>query len=1574
MLKRIITMGVAVMMILNGIGFAGHGAKTGAVRAVDLRTQGMVNPIGIGSEAPELSWRLSSDENGQSQSAYEIQAASDEDFENIIWESGVVDSSKPFGAVYGGGFEDGLTVFWHVRLIDKDGNRGNFSETAVFEFGIKSIDAKWLAAPQTKAANIFETAFSAEKNVKKARLYASALGIFDAFVNGKKVGDDFFAPGETDFRKRVHYVTYDVTDLLNRGENTVGIELGRGMYGSLIASEDSCRYRKSDGEAISTGLLGDELKCTALLEITYEDGEKLTVATDKSWTVRTSGTTVNNWYGGEDFDASAVGEPVAASETSAPSAKIEAKEYPGIKIRESYRAVSVIPIETDKFSLIGDSSDEGYYLVDMGRNGAGIEELILENTENMKGWSFKMYPAEIINDDNTVNQDSCTQRETGGYITASGGGWGPIFDAYTVQGVGSESWHPRFCYHGYRYLEVHIKDENGIAVTPDRFTPTAANFKNHLLMTDNENTGSFDSSSDDINAIHTIITRSLQSQMMSVFTDCPQIEKLGWLEQYNLMFNSYAANYDIRAWYRKLICDILDSQYAAGEWDNANSFDTANRSGTGPKSEGYVPTIAPGYRDIEAYDDDPNWSGVIATVPYDYYMIYGDTSLMKEAYEGAKAYVGYLRRKAADTQGANANSTGDNLIWSVLGDWAAEDSSTPQELVASCAYYEVVDTVAKTAEILGFAEDAAEYRVLADDIKNAVNSAYYDEETGLYGSGSQASLACPPDVGIVEDENIERTLNNLINAIASYNSPDRGSRGGYHLSTGEIGLKHMINALTKYGRSDVLYKMCLNKTYPSYLYFVENDATTLIEYWDMQRGRSQNHAMLGHIEEWLSHSLAGIHNIAPGYEKIAVAPYIPDDLARAEASTETPYGTLSNRWEKQNNKLYMTTVVPSGTEAEISLPEDLCENILLNGEKIDGSRVTVGGGKYELTADLTDLGSVTVLEDGRLALTVGENSIISGSATASEGGFKAESGVTVRFGREEQNPSVYDTVEFTDFSGEIELYLGDRLCAAAKRESKGNLRIPAELDGSGVFTAKAAAGTEVGAITLASLGKIIEYGNAVMLTVGAHSSEDGVIRFGGLNKIDLSNYNKIDIYGSGGEVTVMADSLPFANIALGSSKTDNIADFASDLTGAITLSPSADCDYILLANDSAVPSGELENLAFEKTVIYSESEERFADSYRWSASYLTDGRFDIGEFENYGYTSYQKSSRESEIWVGVDLGRETVFNDVKLFPRSYGDNGGSGFPSDFEIQISEDGKEWESVKSFENYILLGSKPVSFMFDTVSARYVRIFASKLDTTGYLQIIEMQVFNNVPAVIPDNETDNLALNKAVIYSESMETFASSYRWSASYLTDGRFDIGEFENYGYTSYQKSSRESEIWVGVDLGRETVFNDVKLFPRSYGDNGGSGFPQNFRIQVSNDKENWIDAAKKENYILPNFGPQRFMFEPVSARYVRVLAEKLDSTMYLQLIEMEVYSTSKPDIEITDFSVNDGKLHYSYVCNKELENVYAVIYSSDGKMLCASKNKADNYTDIDPDGKYKLKVFAWDANLAPLCHAAEAEI
>lgn len=921
----------------------------GALSAVRLRAQGMKDPVGIGTEAPELSWKLRSGENGQAQTAFEILAAADESFENVVWNSGAVESGRPFGAVYGGGFEAGRQVFWRVRLRDKNGNWGDYSDTARFEFGIRDWTAKWLKAPRTSATNIFETSFTAERPVKKARLYASALGIFDAFVNGEKAGEDFFAPGETDFRKRIHYVTYDVTDMLQDGENTVSIELGRGMYGSLITSEDGYRYRKSDGEAISDGLLGDELKCIAQLELEYADGEKITVATDKSWTVRASGTTVNNWYGGEDFDAAAEGAPFPAEETDAPDARLEAKEYPGIKIQESYPAVSVTPIKTDKYRLIGDSSDAGYWLVDMGRNGAGIEELILESTESMKGWTFKMYPAEIINDDGTVNQDSCTQRETGGYITASGGGWGPIYDTYTVQGTGGESWHPRFCYHGYRYLEVHIKDENGNGVTADKFTPATANFKNYLLWTDNESTGGFGSSSGDINVIHTIIRRSLQSEMMSVFTDCPQIEKLGWLEQYNLMFNSYAANYDVRAWYKKLVRDILDAQYAAGEWDNGNSAEW----GTGPKSEGYVPTIAPEYRDIEAYDDDPNWSGTVATVPYDYYMIYGDASLMEEAYNGMKAYVEYLRRKAADRKGVNANSTGDNLIWSVLGDWAAEDGSTPQELVASCAYYEVVDTVAKTAKILGYPEDEAIYRALANDIKDAVNAAYYDSETGIYGSGSQASLACPLDVGVVEEENVERVLNNLVKAIANYNSPNFGSDGGYHLSTGEIGLKHMINALTNHGRSDVLYKMCLNKTYPSYLYFVENNATTLIEYWDMQKGRSQNHAMLGHIEEWLSHSLAGIHNSAPGYEKITVKPYIPDNLDRAEAKTETPYGALSNRWEKRGGRLYMSTVIPAGTEAEIILPEGLCADMTVNGEKTGSNSFTAGGGKYETEAVLT---------------------------------------------------------------------------------------------------------------------------------------------------------------------------------------------------------------------------------------------------------------------------------------------------------------------------------------------------------------------------------------------------------------------------------------------------------------------------------------------------------------------------------------------------------------------------------------------------------------------------------------------
>ena len=882
----------------------------------NLQIQNLKSPIGIDAKNPLLSYFLKSDQYDISQNAYRILVASEEELlqtdQGDMWDSGKITDARTFGILYEG--KELLSrqrVFWKVMVWDNYDVPTSWSSVFFWEMGLLEEEdwtSKWIGREKERpSAPMFAKNFLTDKNknIEKARLYACGLGLFEAFLNGTKIGDAFYEPGDTDYRKTVHYITYDITSQLQIGENAVGFILGNGQYRNY-AKEYTLpeHYQKTDGwRDNESGFYGDT-KCFAQLEIMYQDGTQQLINTSDDWHYTDSPIVFNNWYGGEEYDATKEikdwcdfnqtydnWNPVVIKEApgGAQSAKLKAKEYPPIRIMEELTPISVKQIKN------------GNYLVDMGRNGAGFEKIILRGTtQDMAGTVVTMYPTEILNEDGSFNQYTCTQGDPG-----------VIYDAYTIKGVGEENWHPSFAYHGYRYLEV--KGFPGV--------PTVDNFRGYILRTDNEKTGDFHCSDESINTIDTIIKHSIESNMYSVFTDCPHIEKLGWLEVANLMFYSMSQTYDIRAWMRKIVGDVVDSQC-----DN-----------------GYIPAIAPECQRISPLAHDPNWSGVCTLIPWDYYEVYGDTSLMKLAYKTMVGYVIYLEEETRFN---------NHLIkFAQMGDWGAYDSSTPKELVASCAFYNIADTVSKTAEILGNKEDSVRFRGLSDDIKRSVNAKYYNNETGVYGTGSQASFACPLYAGLVEEENVYRTVDKLVEAVSAC---------GYHLSTGEVALKQMITALAKYGRNDIVYKMATNKTQPSYWYFVTQGATTLPEYWDMKR--SQNHAMMGHIKEWFGRHLVGISPITPGYKEFVIKPYIPEGLAYAEASVGSAYGTIYAEWNYiEGESITMNVNIPVGCVANIYVPNCLeaVHEVTVNGKVVITDKkngyekiMNAGSGEYVIKSSL----------------------------------------------------------------------------------------------------------------------------------------------------------------------------------------------------------------------------------------------------------------------------------------------------------------------------------------------------------------------------------------------------------------------------------------------------------------------------------------------------------------------------------------------------------------------------------------------------------------------------------------------
>ena len=498
----------------------------------------------------------------------------------------------------------------------------------------------------------------------------------------------------------------------------------------------------------------------------------------------------------------------------------------------------------------------GVYVFDFGVNFAGWQQLAVSGPA---GTTVTMRPGELLAADGTVIQDP-------------DGTGAPIWDTYTLAGGGPETWHPRFRYHGMRYLQVE-----GLPGEPDPDTLCGI-----VLRAANEKVGSFSCSSGLLTTLHTIVDRAIQSNMYSVLTDCPHREKLGWLEQVHLVFGPVAFGYDVADYYRELVRVMAEAQ----------------------ADDGLVPNVAPEYVVFEdGFRDDPNWGSAIVLAPWALYREYGDIETAREHYPAMVRYLDYLTDLAE----------GD-LLAHGLGDWAAIDERTPVGITASFGYHQAASAMARIASLLGRPGDAAHWAELTDKIGAAFNATYFRPVEGTYGVGSQACDALALDLGVVPVADRQRVLDHLVDDIWVR---------GNHLTVGEISLPSVLRVLSAGGRHDVIWDIVTEMTYPGYGYLVGSGATSLPEYWDGPSGHgSQNHFMLGAIDTWLTGCLAGIgqHGESVAYRDLVIRPVVVGDLTEVTARTRTVRGVVRSHWHRADDTFQLDVTIPPGPAATVRVP------------------------------------------------------------------------------------------------------------------------------------------------------------------------------------------------------------------------------------------------------------------------------------------------------------------------------------------------------------------------------------------------------------------------------------------------------------------------------------------------------------------------------------------------------------------------------------------------------------------------------------------------------------------------------
>ncbi len=889
-----------------------------------LRCEYKVDPIGIDSPQPRLSWQLRSDERGVVQTAYRVQVASDRgawEEEAILWDTGKVASSRSIHVAYEGpALESAGRYSWRVRAWDEDGLASEWSAPAHWEMGLlrpEDWQARWISpageedTSKPQPAPMLRGAFTIDGYVESARVYVTSLGLYELEINGRRVGDQVFTPGWTSYGERLQYQTYDVTDLLRRGRNVVGATLGDGWYRGYMGWKDA------------RNVYGDELALLLELRATDEDGRVQIVGTDETWKAATGPILHSDIYMGEAYDAQ-----LERSGWSAPG--YDDGDWASVRVVDRSKDILIAPAgpPVRRINVIRPveiiKTPAGETVVDMGQNMVGWVRLKVLGVE---GSTITLRHAEVLDKDGNLYVDnlrSATQLVT-----------------YTLMGGVDEIYEPHFTFQGFRYVAVDGYPAGRL--TLDSLTGIA-------IHSDMPRTGRFKTSNPLLNQLQHNIEWGQKGNFLDVPTDCPQRdERLGWTGDAQVFARTAACNMDVACFFTKWLGDL-----AADQGD-----------------DGSVPSVVPDVlsRDGRFSGGSAAWGDAAVVIPWTMYLSYGDTRVLENQYESMKAWVEYMRRHA-----------GEDSLWNTghhYGDWLAFASTasdypgatTGKDLIATAFFAHSTDLLRRTAEVLGRTEDAAEYGALLPRIKAAFQKEFVTA-AGRVGENTQTAYVLALQFDLLPEELRLQAARRLAAEVRT--------RG--HLTTGFVGTPYLCHVLSRYGELDLAYQLLNRQEYPSWLYPVTQGATTIWERWDGQRPdgscqdvgmNSFNHYAYGASGEWMYRVVAGleIDPEEPGYRHVLIQPQPGGGLTSAEARLETPYGEASSAWALlEDDRFQVSAVVPANTRATVRLPGAILSEVTEGDHTVTSAPgvraveqqtgavvVEVGSGRYQFGYPAGDL-------------------------------------------------------------------------------------------------------------------------------------------------------------------------------------------------------------------------------------------------------------------------------------------------------------------------------------------------------------------------------------------------------------------------------------------------------------------------------------------------------------------------------------------------------------------------------------------------------------------------------------------
>ena len=877
------------------------------------------SPIALDIENPRFTWIVELEGRSRMQTAYQVLVASSMELlgqdKGDIWDTGLVESEQSAQVQYGGqALESNRQYFWKVRIRDEKGKLHNYCEPGTFNTGFINEDdwtAEWIGrgSPDEPVANVdlfpsrnwsdrvdklihepraplFRREFTIEKKVRRARIFVAGPGLFELSLNGEKVGDDVLAQTKTDFRKRILYNTYDITDELESGPNALGIMLGNGWFNGQKKFW-GWQYQWYGSPRV-----------ILQLEIEYYDGTRESIITDKRWKASWSPIIFNCLFDGEHYDARLEQEgwdsPGFDDSSWSP---VNVVPSPGGKLRSALHEPGKVSRIIETISLNEPRQDT--FVFDLGQNIAGFVRL---KVEGPKGTLVKLKFAEQLHPDGMIDPSSSRAALQE--------------DHYILKGEGVEIFEPRFTYHGFQYVQV-----TGFPGTPGKDA-----IEGHFIQNSVSPAGSFSCSNDLINRIHLCTIQSqLSNIQMGVPTDDTQRpERQGWGADALMTAQEAMLNMTIQRVYAKYYRDYQDQQ------------DQFGRIGFMAPRAGIA--------------EDLVWSSCFVIMPWYQYIHYGDIRVLKENYESILLYINFLTTRGRPDikpkeEGDNPlfpeyepepqmigqlqySQWGDHLS---LAEGYHSRSGLPLS-ISTAFYYHDIKVLEKIARVLGKVDHAKKLNTLGINVLKAFNDKFLDKDKGYYDIGSQASQTWPLLFGMVPEDYEKAVMKRLIQDIVEINDT--------HPTTGYASTKFMIDLLSEKGREDLVWKMANNTDFPSWAWSLRNGKTTITEKWT--DGGSQNHVVLGAaIDPWFYNVLAGIRpeEKNPGYKNFIIEPYVPEqDLDWVNASIHTVNGTISSSWEKKEGGMLLEFRIPSNTNAKVYLPSNNLNAIKEGGKKLSRLR------------------------------------------------------------------------------------------------------------------------------------------------------------------------------------------------------------------------------------------------------------------------------------------------------------------------------------------------------------------------------------------------------------------------------------------------------------------------------------------------------------------------------------------------------------------------------------------------------------------------------------------------------------